>query len=315
MLSRTADHLYWMARYMERAENLVRMLDASHRFSLMPQVGADPVEPWASLLDIMGMSEAFQRRGEPVTPTEVLDFMVFEPENPSSIYSCLHSVRESAHAVRGTLTSELWEAANATWLVMRDTPRRGCLDNGPGALLDWVKERSHQSRGVTLGTMLNDDALRFMRLGTFLERADNTARILATKFRMLPPDMALAAPATDFYSWSALLHSVSAFEIYRKVYRDLISPMKVADLLVLRVDMPRSLARCIKDVYDNLRVVANRHSGETERYAGQLDAELRFARIEDVAANGLPNFLASFLDRIGDLGNRIADDFLVPIAR
>jgi len=313
MLSRTADHLYWMARYMERAENLARMLDTSYRTSLLPQTEAQMTRNWGSLLSIMGIEAIFFARHEKVSPEAVIDFMIFDADNPTSIYNCLRSTRENAHAVRGTLTSELWETSNATWLTMRADARDGIRERGVGEFFEWVKYRSHLSRGVTLGTMLQDDALRFIRLGTFLERADNTARILDAKFRSLDADTPLSEPAADYYPWSALLNSVSAFEVYRKVYRDLITPLRVAELLVLRTDMPRSLSRCMKEVYRNLQVVANRHSGETERRAGQLEAELRFGRIERIVSDGLTVWLARFLDRTLDLGNRIADDFLVPV--
>lgn len=316
MLSRTADHLYWMARLMERAENLARMLDTSHRVSLMPQGGdGSPDSAWASLLANMGLEAVYAARYGTLNSANMLDFMIFAPENPSSIFNCLRGARENAHAVRGTLTSEVWEATNATWLAMRELNQDSLTERGPGEFFDWVKYRSHLSRGAALGTMMADEGLRFMRLGTFLERADNTARILDTKFRTLPAETELAAPAPDYYPWSALLHSVSAFEIYRKVYRDLISPQRVAELLILRPDMPRSLSRCMKEVYSNLQALANRSSAETERRAGELEAELRFARIENMVAGSLPGWLDAFLDRIADLGGRIADDFLVPVSR
>ena len=315
MLSRTADHLYWMARYMERAENLARMLDTSYRTSLLPQTEAQTAKNWGRLLTIMGSEALYFKRYEQITPEDVLEFMVFAPENPASIFNCIRSTRENAHAVRGTLTSELWETSNATWLSMREDARDGIRERGIGEFFEWVKYRSHLSRGVTIGTMLQDDALRFIRLGTFIERADNTARILDTKFRSLDPGMPITEPAADYYPWSALLHSVSAFEVYRKVYRDLITPIRVAELLVLRSDMPRSLARCMKEVYGNLQAVANRRSGETERRAGELEAELRFGRIEEIVAGDLNVWLTAFLAHILDLGNRIADDFLIPVNR
>lgn len=313
MLSRTADHLYWMARYMERAENLARMLDVSYRTSLLPQTGDQTEKNWQRLLTIMGIDAIYRDKYGAIASDDVIEFMIFDPENPSSIHNCLRYTRENAHAVRGTLTSELWETSNATWLSMRDGgARKRIREKGLGEFFEWVKYRSHLSRGVTLGTMLQDDALRFIRLGTFLERADNTARILDAKFRALPAGTVLAEPAADYYPWSALLNSVSAFEVYRKVYRDLITPMRVAELLVLRADMPRSLSRCMKEVYGNLQAVANRRSEETERRAGELEAALRFGRIETIVSGDLNTWLAGFLDRILDLGNRIADDFLVP---
>jgi len=314
MLSRTADHLYWMARYMERAENVARILDVNYRMAMMPQSFAQEEQTWQATLRIMGLEDAFPHRSAVVTSDAVLDFMIFDAANPSSIRSCLRAARENAHAVRGTLTSELWETTNGTWLKMRDFTPEKLSDQGVSDFFDWVKFRSHLSRGVTIGTMLQDEALRFIRLGTFLERADNTARILDVKYQILLPVGESEGGAADYHQWSALLRSVSAFEVYRKVYRDHITPSRVAELLLLRVDMPRSLARCMKEVYANLQLVSNANSAETERRAGQLEASLRFSRIEDIMRDGLHEYVMALLPRLRDLGNRIADDFLVPVS-
>jgi uncharacterized alpha-E superfamily protein len=179
-----------------------------------------------------------------------------------------------------------------------------------------VKFRSHLSRGVTLGTMLQDEAFHFLRIGTFLERADNTARLLDVKFHAVHSDFFGAASEQDqeydFYHWSAILRSVSAFEVYRKVYRDVITPERVAELLIIRPDMPRSLAASLNELVSNLEVVAHEHSHETLRRAGKLKADLQFARIDEILATGLHAFLTQFLDRINELGGRISQDFLVP---
>jgi uncharacterized alpha-E superfamily protein len=169
---------------------------------------------------------------------------------------------------------------------------------------------------VTVGTMLMDEALYFMRLGTFLERADNTARLVDVKFHAVQSDFFGAASEKDqeydFYHWSAILRSVSGFEIYRKVYRDVIKPERVADLLILRPDMPRSLHASMNEVVQNLGMVANDQSAETQRRAGKLRAELQYGHIEEILANGLHAFLTQFLDRVNEIGGRISRDFLVP---
>ena len=314
MLSRTADHLYWMARYMERAENIARMLDVNHRMSMMPQSQIQEDQAWGATLRIMDLETAFHERFAEITPDNVLEFMIYDENNPSSIRNCLRAARENGHAVRGTLTSELWETTNATWLKMRDFSHEEFLDVGAGEFFEWVKYRSHLSRGVTIGTMLQDESLRFIRIGTFLERADNTARILDVKYQILLPAGEVEGGSADYYQWSALLRSVSAFEVYRKVYRDLITPARVAELLLLRADMPRSLARCMKEVYANLQGVSNAQSAETERQAGELEAQLRFGRIDDIVRGGLHSYTMRLLDRVQSLGNRIADDFLVPVS-
>lgn len=313
MLSRTADHLYWMARYTERAENVARMLDVTYRVSLLPNYAAHPEKGWGAALSISGLEEAYAERYGKVTPENILRFMVLDTDNPVSIISCLRSARENGHAVRGTLTSEMWEILNTTWLNMRS---RRISDLGGAEMTDlfeWVKLRSHLSRGVTVGTMLQDEAFQFIRLGTFLERADNTARILDVKYDALLPSAEDQGGAADYYEWGALLRSVSAFVIYRRVYRDMITPKRVAELLILREDMPRSLHACMNEVHAILELVANDHSDETERRAGELHAALHYGRIEDIVRVGMHEYLTNFLGRIRDLGSRIADDFLLPV--
>jgi uncharacterized alpha-E superfamily protein len=303
-----------MARYTERAENLARMLEVNYRMSLLPQ-GAELVQQgWTATLTIIGLLEAFKQRYDEVTPSNAIAFLAFDRENPLSIYSCVRGARENARAVRGTLTSEIWETINATWLEMRVAGMRSASDAEMGNFFEWVKHRSHLSRGVIQGTMLRDEAWHFTWLGTYLERSDSTARILDVKYHLLLPRGEKAGGATDYYQWSALLHSVSAFEIYRRVYRDLITPRRVAELFVLRDDMPRSLHRCMSQLYTHLSAVRNAQSAETERRAGELQASLHFGRIDDIFAMGLHEYLVQFLGRTRDLGERVSRDFLVSAA-
>jgi uncharacterized alpha-E superfamily protein len=317
MLSRTADHLFWMSRYMERAENTARMLDVNYQTSLLPQSADRAEEGWTGVLGISELTWSFQQKHDAVTPTAVMDFMVRDASNPSSIVSCLQAARENARAVRGTLTTELFETTNQTWLEFNRMLKGDTFERDPSALFEWVKFRSHLSRGVSVGTMLQDESLHFIRIGTFLERADNTARLLDVKFHALAGDYFGTwaddnAPEVDFYHWSAILRSVSGFEIYRKVYRNVIRPDKVAELLILRPDMPRSLAACMNEVVANLDLVANEQSGETRRRAGRLRSDLQFGRIDEILATGLHAYLTQFLDRVNDIGAGISRDFLVP---
>jgi len=315
MLSRTADHLYWMSRYTERAENTARMLDVNYQTSLLPQSTAVAQVGWQGLLSISDLTHAYQNIHGEVLPSRVMEFMVKDESNPSSIISCLKGARENARAVRGTLTTEVWETQNQTWLELNRRLKAGDFERDPGQFFEWVKYRSHLSRGVTVGTMLIDESLRFMRLGTFLERADNTARLVDVKFHAVQSDFFGAANAKDqeydFYHWSAILRSVSGFEIYRKVYRDVISPERVAELLILRSDMPRSVHASMNEVVSNLEVLANEQSVETIRRAGKLRAELQYGVISEILANGLHAFLTQFLDRVNDLGMGISRDFLI----
>ena len=317
MLSRTADHLFWMSRYTERAENTARMLDINYQTSLLPQSAAVAQVGWEGLLTISELMPSYVAKyGQSITPRNVMDFMVRDESNPSSIASCLHAARENARAVRGALTTEVWETQNSTWLKLAGYLKTKDFERDPAAFFEWVKHRSHLSRGVAIGTMLQDEAFHFYRMGTFLERSDNTARLLDVKFHAVQSDFFGAASEQDqeydFYHWSAILRSVSAFEVYRKVYRDVITPERVAELLILRADMPRSLAASMNEVVNNLAVVANEVSGETQRRAGKLRADLQYGRIDEILANGLHAFLTQFLDRVNELGVRISQDFLVP---
>jgi len=313
MLSRTADHLYWMSRYIERAESLARLVDAHYRMSLLPHSAETLAHSLSSTMTALHMEKAYNEKHDKVEPKTVFAFVSLDREYSGSIFSCLKSARENARAVRGSLTSELWETLNSTWLDARSQAARRSARVDIGEFVEWVKERSHLTRGVTIGTMLRDEAFHFTRIGTFLERADSTARILTAHQSDLVPG-ADASEVPDPYEWSVLLRALSAFEVYRRVYRDVITPSRVAELLILRDDMPRSLLRCCKEVYANLKSVANEQSAETERRAGEMHAMLHFTRMEEITATGLPRFLEQFLDRVRDLGDRIASDFLVPPA-
>ena len=312
MLSRTADHLFWMSRYIERAESLARLLDVTWQMSLVPQSLEAANQNWNAIIALNSLEEKFADRYSAVNAENVLRFMVSDTGNHASILSCLRLTRENAHAVRGTITSEMWETMNSTWLEAREKSFEQIANAGVGEFFDWVKMRSSLSRGTTLGTLLQDEAYHFIRLGTLLERADNTARILDVKYHVLRP--LGDEGATDFYQWGALLRSVSAFEVYRKAYRDVITPERVAELLMLRSDMPRSLHFCMNGVVKNLDLIANRQSGEIQRQAGLLHAQLHYARIEDILERGLHEYLTDFMDRIYLLGDGISRTFLVPMA-
>lgn len=319
MLSRTADHLFWMSRYTERAENTARILDVNYQTSLLPQSTEVAQAGWQGLLSISELKPAYAAKydGDNINPSEVMDFMVRDEKNPSSIISCLQNARENARAVRGSLTTEVWETQNQTYLeVIRMLRGKSAeFKRDPAQFFEWVKFRSHLSRGVTLGTMLQDESFHFLRMGTFLERADNTARLVDVKFHAV--ETALGGvnekdQEFDFYHWSAILRSVSGFEVYRKVYRDVIKPELVAELLILRPDMPRSLLGCLNEVMSNLAMVSSDPQSETLRRAGKLRADLQYSRIDEILATGLHAFLTQFLDRVNEIGASISREFLVP---
>ena len=305
MLSRTANNLFWMARYVERGENTARILDITYRMSLMPQDRSVAQKEWFAPLNITGTLFPFSGRFSTVGAHDVLRYMVLDPDNPSSIMSCARAARENARAVRGAITSEMWEVLNSTWLELQHFNESRLDTEGVSQFFDWVKERAHLFRGVTVGTALKDEAFHFNRLGIFLERADNTARILDVKYHVLLPSVEDVGGAVDYYQWAAVLRSVSAFESYRKVYRDVITPLRVAELLILRVDMPRSLHACMREAYDIMQILARPQAEEALRRAGALWSELHFGRIDVIFNRGLHEYLTEFLTRTDALGQEI----------
>jgi uncharacterized alpha-E superfamily protein len=309
MLSRVADRIFWMSRQMERAENMARILGVTSNLVLLDTGGLQEKNLLAPL-SITETEEAYKERYDKLTLPALIEFMALDEKNPSSIYSCLKWARENAHAVRWQITSEMWETLNATWLEMRALPRGRVTGAGATQFFDWVKERSHLFRGVTYGTIVRGEAFNFSRLGTFLERADNTARILDVKYHILLPSVEDVGGALDYYQWTALLRSVSAFETYRQLYRDQIFPIKVAQLLILERRMPRSLAGCFDAIIQSMDRLRGQGDMVAKRLAYELHARLSYADIEEVFQGGLHEYLAGVLADIGELGNRIQRAYL-----
>lgn len=247
MLSRTADHLYWLGRYFERAENTARMLDVAHRSALISRKDVAAAD-WGSVLAISGTAQGFAARHERTDARAVITYMAFDADNHSGIAACLRRARENGRALRGSVTSEMWECLNKTWLTMQSKTYEDVIASGVSPFFDWVKERSHLFRGVTFGTMLRDDCYNFLRLGMFLERADNTARLLDVKYHMLLPRPDAVGGVVDFYQWAALLRSVSVLRAYKWLFREAILPRRVAELLILREDTPRSLRASFREI-------------------------------------------------------------------
>lgn len=323
MLSRTADCLYWMARYTERAENTARMLDVSHQTALLPQPEQFLEQSWKKLLTISKLEDDFSRKYDTINRHNVLDFMIYENTNPSSIVSCLYSARENARVIRGRITSEVWETQNTTWLELQTIlVNRERSDHS--RFLEWVKHRCHLVRGVIQGTMLKNEALYFLGIGTLIERADNTARILETKYEIQenvkPAQKNKEAEEEgsdsffNFYHWASLLRSVSGFEIYRQIYSDQITPKQVAELLIFNPQMPRSLVSCVNELIPLMAAVRNQDSKEIERLLGKLKASLEYSDIDEVFSQGLEAFMEDFLERINHIADDFSNTFLIPLA-
>ena len=302
-----------MSRYIERAESLARLVDAHYRMSLLPHDDDELAQSLAATMTALHMADGLHREARHYRTARRFRVRESRPRIQRQHFEL--SARGPRERPRGARLAHLGivETLNSTWLDARSLVARSGPHVDIGQFVEWVKDRSHLTRGVTIGTMLRDEAFHFTRIGTFLERADSTARILTAHQTDLKPG-ADAGAVPDPFEWSVLLRALSAFEVYRRVYRDVITPVKVAQLLILRDDMPRSLLRCCKEVYQNLKSVINEHSAETERRAGEMHAMLHFTRMEDILAHGLPEFLSQFLARVNDLGDRIASDFLVPPA-
>jgi uncharacterized alpha-E superfamily protein len=301
MLSRTADHLYWISRHMERAENIARFLDVANRLSLS---GGDNAAVWQPVLTIAGGTNG----QDEVTPVGVINWAVLDGNNSSSIQSCLRAARENAHAVRSAIPNELWESINSTWLEARSIGGPRLREMGLEGFLDWVKQRSHVHRGVTYGTMVRDEAFHFLRLGTFLERADNTARLLGVRAEGVTA-ASTGADAHDTLHWGAVLRSVGAFRAYRTLFKGEVTPASAADMLIMMAEMPRSLHACL----DMVTRILDTLSGQSEcaRLAGAAHAELHWGRLDALLAEGLDTFVARVLATNNALCEQIHADFMM----
>ncbi|HVJ55599.1 MAG TPA: alpha-E domain-containing protein [Aliidongia sp.] len=314
MLSRTADSLFWLARYIERAENVARLVMVGHRMASMAKSLENPGNEWHSTLLATGCQPGFFAKHGEATAAAAIDYLVRDPDNPSSIFSCLDTARRNARAVRTALTVDMWDALNETWLRTHGIDRGLFEPDRLIELLEWVKERSLLFNGAYANTMLRNDAFYFTRLGTFVERADNTARILDVKYHVLLPRDESVGGALDYYHWQAMLRSVSALRSYHWVYQERLKPWLVAELLILRPEMPRSLLSCYDQIVNNLELLAEAYGGkrgECHRIAGELHARLRYGRIRDIFQAGLHEFLIDFIDRSATLGSEISRLYLM----
>ena len=308
MLGRTANNVYWMARYVERAENLARLLASTYYMSLLPVASGKDSHQWEAPLQLASDREDFAARFGEASPGNVMAYMALDPDNVSSIQCSIRLARENARATRPELTSEVWEGINQTYLELEALSYPKMVDQGFREFFDWVKERSHLFRGAIYGTMRRGDAFTFSRLGTFIERADNTARFLAIKWDMLSPSGRPLA-AEDYYRWGALLRAFSALKAYREVYSGIIEPRRVAELLVLRRDMPRSLFACTSEVHEILTEL--RANAACTRLSQQITERLQRHRIDGILRSGLPRFLNGYIARNNELHAMIGQEFML----
>ncbi|HXC52267.1 MAG TPA: alpha-E domain-containing protein [Candidatus Limnocylindrales bacterium] len=315
MLARTADSLFWLARHMERAENVARILQVGHRMATMSRSLAGSGNEWRSTLAATGCAQGFaDKYGDEAPSRAVVQYLVRDTTNPSSIYSCFETARRNARAVRTALTVDMWEALNETWLGARSFSDADLEPDRVAGFLDWVRHRSLLFHGAYANTMLRNDAYYFTQLGTYVERADNTARILDVKYHVLLPSPDDVGGVLDYYQWQSILRAVSAVRSYHWIFHDRLHPWQVAELLILRPEMPRSLCSCYAQITRYLDLISDGHGGkrgECHRLAGELDARLRFGRIQTIFQDGLHEFLTEIIDHTGALGRHIAEFYLI----
>lgn len=313
MLSRTADSLFWLARYIERADNTARILDAASRLTAMPVTYAGSSNEWESAVAATGRLDEFRAIHEHPTEQAVIEYLAFSPANPSSIRTCLETARANARAVRSALTAAMWDTINGAWLDLRRVDGSGLDRAGLESFLSGVKEAALRFDGSAYRTMLRNDAYSFFRLGVMLERADNTARILDVKYHVLLPRNAPVGGGLDYFQWASILRTVSALTAYHWVYRESLKPWLVADLLMLNVEMPRSLARCYEAICDTLDELAQAYGrqGPAQRMARAIRTRLANADIDSIFQQGLHEALLDFLDQNTRLGNAVVEQYLV----
>jgi uncharacterized alpha-E superfamily protein len=304
-----ANNVYWMARYIERAENMARLLASTYHMSLLPAIDDDNLRHWDAPIDLSGSRADFERHYDEVTPGNVIAYIFLDPANPNSIRSNIRRARENARATRQDLTTEVWESINESYIQIENLSYSKLVDQGFQEIFDWIKERSHLFRGTIYGTMRRGEAFTFSRMGTFIERADNTARLLAVKWTMLAPNGTKPLAAEDYYRWGALLRAFSAFKAYREVYSGIIEPRKVAELLILRADMPRSLTASVGEVAGILTEL--RQGAGCTLLAEQLYARTRNTRIDSVLRSGIRRYLKDFVSRNNELHARIGREFML----
>jgi uncharacterized alpha-E superfamily protein len=312
MLSRSAANLYWMGRYLERADFLCRLIDATVRLASLPASHGGSGPAWESAIRSAAVDDGFLARNLPMDEAHVGWYLTLDPENPSSIRRCLECARSNGRAVRTSLTLETWEAVNDAW---HEVQRFGT--NIPDSttlvrIADTIKDALLMFDGAAHRTQLREATYWFLRLGTTVERADNTARLLDVKYHLLLPRTEPVGGSLDYFQWTTLLRTVSALTAYRWVYRESVKPWLVADLLIFNRAMPRSLIACLEDavwLLDQLAASRGRR-GPANRIASTSLRALAASNIDTLFQSGLHEFLVDFVGENNRLGNAIAEQYL-----
>ncbi len=313
MLSRTADSLYWVSRYTERADFVARILYATMRFASLPTSYGGERNEWEGAVASAGNLDAFRRLYDVANEDTVRDFLAFSPNNPSSIRNCIETARDNARAVRTARTTEMWDAINSAWLELRRIQSADMTQEEFARFIEWVKGVALAFDGSAYRTMLRNDAFWFTRLGLAIERADNTARILDVKYHTLLPASERVGGTLDYFQWTTILREVSAVTAYHWVYRESVKPWLVADLLILNKQLPRSLANCYEILVRHLDLIADAYGrrGPSQRYASNTLARLSATDIDAVFEKGLHEFITEFIEDNNRLGSAIVEQYLM----
>ena len=315
MLGRTAASLYWMSRYMERAENMARLLEVGYRISLMPGAVEGHRDEWRSTLQSCGCEWLYSQKHPEITAARVIDFLIFDEQNPSSIRASIKTARNNGRAVRTALTRDVWESINTTWNELVHVKSTGMTADRLPVFLEWVKQRVMSFRGALMGTMLRNDTYFFSQLGNFVERADNTARILDVKYFILLPKPADVGSEIDLQQWGQILRSVSGHRSYRWFYRgSRYKPWLIAEFLILREEMPRSLIFSYAWVNRALAGLANLYGRKYDGHAQAREAydRLKEGNMEQIFQSGLHEFLQDFIEGNTRLSQSIAKHYNFP---
>ncbi len=315
MLGRTASSLFWMSRYMERAENMARLLEVGHRISLMPGALEGHRDEWRSTLLSAACDLTYAQKHDDIVASKVIDFLIFDESNPSSIKAVLRTARNNGRAVRTALTRDVWESINSTWNELVTIKAADLTSDRLPVFLDWVKQRSMSFRGAVLGTMLRNENYYFSQLGNFIERADNTARILDVKYFILLPKPSDVGSELDVQQWAQILRSVSAHRAYRWYYRDSrYKPWLVAEFLILREQMPRSLLFSYQWINTALAGMENLQGRRTSCHdkAADMLERLRTGNMEAIFQHGLHEYLQQFINANNALSADIGATYNFP---
>ncbi|MET0606720.1 MAG: alpha-E domain-containing protein [Beijerinckiaceae bacterium] len=313
MLSRTADSLFWMSRYIERGENLARILDAATRLAALPASYGGTHNEWESAILTAGADEPFHRIYKDANEKTVRDFLCFSEENPASIRHCIEIARMNARAVRTAITTEMWDAINGAWLDLKKYDGKRMDREEFTRFLEWVKNVSLVVDGSAYRSMLRRDEYWFTRLGLYIERADNMLRLLDVKYHVLLPVSERVGGTLDYFQWSSLLRSVSALTAYHWVYRESVKPWLVADLLTLNREMPRSLYSSYENLVRFLDQLARQYGriGPSQHMARATLARLDNTNIEAIFQSGLHEFIDQFILDNNALASTIQEQYLV----